>query len=148
MDLERLISVARGDEPADLVLNNGQVVDMICGEIYPTAIAVAEGHIAGLGEGYQGAEVVDLRGRYVCPGFIDAHVHMESSLVRPREFARAVVRCGVTTVVSNPHEIANVLGVEGIRFLLRHAARLHSLPWWRTLAYLLLVLPLVIWYYH
>ena len=119
MDLERLISVARGDEPADLVLNNGQVVDMICGEIYPTAIAVAEGHIAGLGEGYQGAEVVDLRGRYVCPGFIDAHVHMESSLVRPREFARAVVRCGVTTVVSNPHEIANVLGVEGIRFLLR-----------------------------
>jgi adenine deaminase len=119
MTLKRLISVACGKEPADLVLRNGQVVDIVSGEIYPTGIAVAEGHIVGFGEGYQGLEVADLGGRYVCPGFIDAHVHVESSLVCPREYARAVVQCGVTTIVSNPHEIANVLGVEGVRFMLR-----------------------------
>ncbi|MEA5114428.1 MAG: adenine deaminase [Geobacteraceae bacterium] len=123
MTLKRLISVARGKEPADLVLNNGRVVDMVSGDIYPTGIAVAEGLIAGLGDGYQGAEAVDLGGRYVCPGFIDAHVHVESSLVRPREFARALVKCGVTTIVSNPHEIANVLGVEGVRFMQRDACK-------------------------
>jgi len=121
MPLKRLISVARGKESADLVLHNGRVVDIISGEIYRTGIAVAEGYIVGLGEGYQGAAVVDLCGRYVCPGFIDAHVHVESSLVRPKEFARAVVQCGVTTIVSNPHEIANVLGVEGVRFMLHDA---------------------------
>lgn len=121
MDLERLISAARGDELADLVLRNGQLVDVLSGEVYPTSIAVAQGHIVGLGGGCRGATVVDMRGGYVCPGFIDAHVHMESSLVRPREFARAVVGCGVTTIVSNPHEIANVLGVEGIRFMLHDA---------------------------
>jgi adenine deaminase len=121
MGLERLISVARGEEPADLVLNNGWLVDVVSGEIYTAGIAVADGHIAGIGEGYRGAEIVDLQDRYVCPGFIDAHVHVESSLVCPREFARAVVPCGVTTIVSNPHEIANVLGVEGVRFMMRDA---------------------------
>jgi adenine deaminase len=121
MGLEHLIAVARGDEPADLVLTNGRVIDVVSGEIRETGIAVAEGKIAALGEGYRGRSVEDLGGRYVSPGFIDAHVHVESSLVRPREFARAVLPRGVTTVVSNPHEIANVLGVEGIRFMLRDA---------------------------
>jgi adenine deaminase len=118
MTLKRLISVAAGKEPADLVLHNGRMVDIVSGEIHPMGIAVAEGRIAGLGERYQGLEAVDLHGRYICPGFIDAHVHVESSLVRPREFARAAVRCGLTTIVSNPHEIANVMGIEGIRFML------------------------------
>lgn len=121
MALKRLISVAAGKEPADLVLHNGRVVDIVSGEIHQTGIAVAEGRIAGLGERYQGLETVDLHGRYICPGFIDAHVHVESSLVRPREFARAAVRCGLTTIVSNPHEIANVMGIEGIRFMLHDA---------------------------
>jgi len=121
MTLERLISVARGEDPADLVLNNGRIVDVVSGEIYTAGIAIAEGYIAGIGDGYRGVKGVDLRGRYVCPGFIDSHVHVESSLVRPREFARAVVPCGVTTIVSNPHEIANVLGVEGVRFMLGDA---------------------------
>jgi adenine deaminase len=121
MDLERLIAVARGDEPADLVLTDGRVVDVLSGELRRTSIAVAGGLIAGLGDGYRGRDTVDLRGRYVCPGFIDAHIHVESSLVRPREFARAVVPHGVTTVVTDPHEIANVLGVEGIRFMMRDA---------------------------
>jgi adenine deaminase len=119
MGLEHLIAVARGDEPADLVLTNGRVIDVVSEEIRETGIAVADGKIAALGDGYRGFAVEDLGGRYVSPGFIDAHVHVESSLVRPREFARAVVPRGVTTVVSNPHEIANVLGVEGIRFMLR-----------------------------
>ncbi|HKZ16934.1 MAG TPA: adenine deaminase [Geobacteraceae bacterium] len=117
MGIERVIAVARGDEPADLVLENGKVVDVVSGQIRPTGIAIADGLVAGLGEGYRGRTVVDLRGRYVCPGFIDAHVHVESSLARPREFARAVLPHGVTTAVSNPHEIANVLGIEGIRYM-------------------------------
>jgi len=119
MTLKRLISVACGKESADLVFQNGRLVDIISGEVYPTGIAVAEGYIAGLGEAYQGLETVDLGGGYVCPGFIDAHVHVESTFVRPREYARAVARCGLTTIVSNPHEIANVLGAEGVRFMLR-----------------------------
>lgn len=125
MDLERLIAVARGEEAADLVLTDGKVIDVVSGEVRRTSIAVAGGLIAGLGDGYRGREAVDLRGRYVSPGFIDAHVHVESSLVRPREFARAVVPHGVTTVVSNPHEIANVLGLEGIRFMMRDARNSH-----------------------
>jgi adenine deaminase len=117
MGIERVIAVARGDETADLVLENGNVVDVVSGDIRRTGIAVAEGLVAGLGEGYRGRTVVDLRGGYICPGFIDAHVHVESSLARPREFARAVLPHGVTTAVSNPHEIANVLGIDGIRFM-------------------------------
>ncbi len=118
MDLLRIVSVARGDEPADLLLTNARLVDVLSGEIRLTEIAIAEPAIAGIGTGYQGRAVVDVQGRYVCPGFIDAHVHLDSALVRPREFARAVVPRGVTTVVMNPHEIANVLGVAGIRFML------------------------------
>ncbi len=121
MGLEHLIAVARGDEPADLVLMNGRVIDVVSGEILETGIVIADGKIAALGDGYSGLAIEDLGGRYVSPGFIDAHVHVESSLIRPREFARAVVPHGVTTVVTNPHEIANVLGVEGIRFMLRDA---------------------------
>jgi adenine deaminase len=117
MSMERVIAVARGDEPADLVLENAKVVDVVSREIRPMGIAIADGLVAGLGEGYRGRTVVDLRGRYVCPGFIDAHVHVESSLARPREFAHAVLPHGVTTAVSNPHEIANVLGIEGIRYM-------------------------------
>jgi adenine deaminase len=119
--LSEMIAVARGDKPADLVLRNARLVDVLSGGICRTEIAFAGPLVIGLGEGYRGREEVDLEGRYVCPGYIDAHVHMESSLVRPREFARAVVPRGVTTVIANPHEIANVLGAEGIRFLLEDA---------------------------
>ncbi len=121
MSLEQRIAVARGDSPADLVLRGVRLVDVLSGEIYETEIVVAEGYIVALGAGYQAAHEVDLAGRYVCPGFIDAHVHIESSLCTPPEFARAVLRGGVTTVVTDPHEIANVLGLEGIRFMLERA---------------------------
>ncbi len=123
MDLQRLLAVARGAEPADLVLRNARLVNVLSGEVYPTGIAIAGGCIAGLGDRYQGRRTIDLEGRFVCPGFLDAHVHIESSLVPPAEFARAVVPRGVTTVITDPHEIANVLGLEGIRFMLRDAER-------------------------
>ncbi len=123
MDLPHLIAVARGGEPADLVLRNARLVDVLSSDIHTADIAVGGTAVAGIGRGYRGREEVDLRGRYVCPGFIDAHVHLESSLVRPREFARAAVPRGVTTVIADPHEIANVAGVAGVRFMLRDAAR-------------------------
>ncbi|MEW6720134.1 MAG: adenine deaminase [Thermodesulfobacteriota bacterium] len=103
------------------MLKNVRLVDVLSGKIETTDIAVAGGLIAGIGDGYGGRESVDLEGHYVCPGLIDAHVHVESALVRPREFARAVVSRGVTTAVTNPHEIANVLGIEGVRFMLADA---------------------------
>ncbi|HUP42547.1 MAG TPA: adenine deaminase, partial [Thermoanaerobaculia bacterium] len=122
MKREDLLAVARGDRPADTVLTGARLVNVFSGEILETEIALAGGRVAGVGAGYDGAERVDLGGRYVAPGLIDAHVHVESSLVRPAEFARAVVPRGVTTVVTDPHEIANVCGLEGIRFMLRDAA--------------------------
>jgi adenine deaminase len=122
MDLPTLLAVARGDSPADLVFTNGRVINVFSGEIESTDIAVAGGRIVGLGSGYTGREMIDLGGAYVSPGLIDAHVHIESSLCLPAEFARAVVPRGVTTVVADPHEIANVAGVPGIRFM-RDASR-------------------------
>ncbi len=121
MTLAERITAARGDSPAHLVLKNAQLVNVLSGEIYPTDIVIHGGYVVALGNGYDGQTVVDLKGRYVCPGFIDAHVHIESSLCTPPEFSRAVLARGVTTVVTDPHEIANVLGLEGIRFMLERA---------------------------
>jgi adenine deaminase len=101
-------------------MDNAKVVNVFTGEIEETHIAIVHSRIAGLGN-YQAREVVDLGGRYVCPGFIDAHAHIESAMVPPNEFARAVVPHGTTTVVTDPHEIANVLGLEGIRYMLEMA---------------------------
>jgi adenine deaminase len=116
---EELLAVARGDEPADTLLTDARLINVFTGEIELTEIAIAGGRVAGIGPGYEARERIDLGGRYVVPGLIDAHVHIESSLVRPAEFARAVVPRGVTTVVTDPHEIAHVLGLDGIRFMLR-----------------------------
>ena len=121
MDLSKIIRIARGAEPADLVLENGRLVNVLSGEIHTTDIAISGSRIVGLGTGYHGRVVTDMGGRYVCPGFIDAHVHIESALVPPRQFAQAVLPHGVTTAVTDPHEIANVLGIEGIRFMLGDA---------------------------
>ena len=117
MELAHFIEVARGDEPADLLLKNAKMVNVFTGEIQETHVALFDSRIVGLGE-YQAREVINLQGRYLCPGFIDAHVHIESAMVPPNEFARAVVPRGTTTVVADPHEIANVLGLEGIRYML------------------------------
>jgi adenine deaminase len=120
MELADLIEVARGDEPADVLLKNASVVNVFTGDIDETDIAIVHSRVVGLGD-YQAREVVDLGGRYVCPGFIDAHVHIESAMVPPNEFAAAVVPRGTTTVVTDPHEIASVLGLEGIRYMLEMA---------------------------
>ncbi|MCX6551222.1 MAG: adenine deaminase, partial [Acidobacteria bacterium] len=120
MDLKSLIRHANGDEPADLLLRNGRVVNVLSGEILPAHIAIAGETIVGFGD-YPARAEMDLGGSFVSPGFIDAHVHIESALVPPAEFARAVVPRGTTTVITDPHEIANVLGLEGIRFMFESA---------------------------
>ncbi len=123
MDPRRLLAAARGDEPTDLLLENVRLVNVLSGEIYETTIAVSGSRIAGLGRGYRAKKTIDLEGRFVAPGLIDAHVHIESSMVPPQAFARLVLPRGVTTVVADPHEIANVRGLEGIRFMLESARR-------------------------
>lgn len=117
MELSTLIQSARGNIPADLLLKNGRVINVFTGEVEEISVAISGSRIVGLGD-YDALKVTDVEGAYICPGFIDAHVHIESALVPPYEFARAVVPHGVTTVVVDPHEIANVLGNEGIRYML------------------------------
>ena len=116
MSLETLIAVARGEEPADLVLRNARLLNVFSGEIHPADIAIHDGRVVGLGE-YQARQAVDLEQRFVTPGLIDAHVHLEDAMVQPSEFARAVVPHGTTAVVCDPHEIANVLGLDGVRYM-------------------------------
>jgi len=117
MELAEIIKLARGEEKSDLLLRNTRVVNVFSHEIIETSIAIAGDRIVGLGD-YQARETVDLKELYVCPGFIDGHVHIESSMVTPPEFARAVVPHGTTSVVADPHEIADVLGIEGVRYML------------------------------
>ena len=112
-----IIDVAAGRCKADLVLKNATYVNVFSGELETRDIAVAEGLIVGLGS-YEGLEEVDMTGRIVCPGFLDAHIHLESSLVSPVEFARAVIPHGTTTVITDPHEITNVMGTDGIDYML------------------------------
>jgi adenine deaminase len=121
MDLATRLAVARGDQPADLLLTNLQLINLHTGEIYPSEIAIFGGMIVGVGPSYQAHQTLDLGGRYVAPGLIDAHVHIESSLCTPSEFANAVLPRGVTTVVTDPHEIANVMGLAGIDYMLQSA---------------------------
>lgn len=118
MSLETLIAAARGEEPVDLLLANAQLVNVLSGEIHPADIAIHDGRVVGLGNYPKARQVEDLGGRFVCPGFVDAHVHLESSMVQPAEFAKAVVPHGTTAVVCDPHEIANVLGLDGVRYIL------------------------------
>lgn len=120
MELRSLIRFARGEVPADLLLKNARLVDVLSGEIVSTDVAIVRSRVIGLGD-YEAEETLDLEGAYLAPGLIDAHVHIESSLVPPAEFARAVVPRGTTTVITDPHELANVLGLEGIRFMLESA---------------------------
>jgi adenine deaminase len=120
MSRAHLIAVARGDAPPDLVIEGARVFSAFTREWLEGDVGIAGGRIAGVGS-YEGGERIDARGKWLVPGFIDAHVHLESSKLIPREFARAVVPRGTTTVVSDPHEIANVAGVEGVRWLLEAA---------------------------
>ncbi|MDM8168924.1 adenine deaminase [Roseovarius sp.] len=115
-DLETRIAQGRGDEPADKVLRGGEVFDLVTGARVTGDVAICGDRIVGVGEDYEGREVVDVSGLVLVPGFIDTHLHIESSLVTPFEFDRCVAPRGVTTAICDPHEIANVIGVEGIRY--------------------------------
>ena len=115
----RIVHVAAGREPADLVLKNAAYVNVFSNQISTGDIAVAEGTIAGVGGPYRGARELDLAGGLVLPGLVDAHIHLESAMVSPGEFARAVLPHGATTVIADPHEIANVMGADGISYMLQ-----------------------------
>src|ERR671938_1853286 len=122
-DLARRLAVARGDEPADVVVRGGRVLSVFTREWLDVDVAIADGWIAGLGE-YEGRDELDASGRWVVPGFVDAHVHIESSKTLVDEFARLVLPFGTTAVVADPHEIANVLGTDGVHWLLDATAEL------------------------
>ena len=114
----RDLAAARGDEPADLVVKGGRVLSVFTREWLDADVAIVDGLVVGMGPGYEGRETVDAAGAWVAPGLIDAHMHIESSKLMVDEFARAVLACGTTTVVADPHELANVLGVRGVSWLL------------------------------
>ncbi|MFC1991194.1 adenine deaminase [Chloroflexota bacterium] len=119
-----LIQVARGELPADLVLANARIVNVFTGEITPGNLAIYDGRIAGVGDYHQAKEVLDLRGKYLAPGLIDGHTHLESSMLDVTQYARAVVPRGTTTIVTDLHEIANVCGLDGMKYVLDSAHRL------------------------
>jgi adenine deaminase len=126
--LSRRLAVARGDEPADLVVRGGRVFSVFTREWLDVDVAVVDGYVAGLGE-YEGEETLDAAGRFVVPGFIDAHMHLESSKLLVDEFARLVLPFGTTAVVADPHEIANVLGTDGVHWLLDVCGRIPLDVW-------------------
>src|ERR671925_1110481 len=122
-DLSRRLAVARGEEPADLVIRGAKVFSAFTREWLDGDLAIADGFVAGLGD-YEGHEVLELSGRYLVPGFIDAHMHLESSKLLVDEFARLVLPLGTTAVVADPHEIANVLGTDGVHWLADASAQI------------------------
>lgn len=123
MSLENLIAAARGTMPADLLIKNVLMVNLFSGEIVSTDIAIYEGKIIGFGD-YEAEEIIDGQGCYLAPGLIDGHIHLESSMLSPVEFARAVVPMGTTTVIADPHEIVNVMGMDGVKYILDACANL------------------------
>ena len=125
MKLQKLIAIARGDAPADLVFTNARVVNTFTGELEEANVAISCGKVAGVGDYGEGSQVVDLRGKFLAPGLIDGHFHLESSYLQASEFARAVVPHGTLGGVTDLHEIANVCGLEGLRSVLSCA---RSLP--------------------
>lgn len=122
-NLQHKLSIARGEQPAETLFKNARLVNVLSGEIYPANVAVDDGRVIGLGD-YQGKATIDLDGAYLAPSLIDGHFHVESSMLTTREFARAVVPHGTGVVVIDPHEYANVLGLDGIRYVLESSQHL------------------------
>ena len=120
MNLKEIIKAAHGEKRVDLLLTNAQIINVFGGEIINDAIAISNGIIVGYGQ-YDAENIIDLKGRYVAPGFIDGHVHIESSMTCISEFSKAVLVHGTTAVAADPHEIANVLGAVGIEYMLQSA---------------------------
>lgn len=119
--VRRRLAVARGDEPADLVLKGGRVLSVFTGEVFEADVAICGEHIAGLGS-YHAPRETDVRGHVLVPGLLDAHMHLESTKLMVDQFARAVLPHGTTTVFIDPHEVANVFGLRGVRALLESAS--------------------------
>ena len=119
--LIKLIDVAAGRKKADLVLKNAKIVDVFQAKILTGDIAISDGYIAGIGESYQGVEERNYTGKYVAPGFIEAHIHIESSYVSPEEFSRVFIPRGTTTILADPHEIVNVAGLKGLDYMVNAA---------------------------
>src|SRR5437763_11020134 len=122
-NLHQKLSIARGERPAELLFKNASLINVLSGEIHQTHVAVDDGRVIGLGN-YEGRNVIDLNGAYLAPSLIDGHFHVESSMLTMPEFARAVVPHGTGTVVIDPHEYANVLGLDGIRYVLESSKNL------------------------
>ncbi|MDQ0174909.1 adenine deaminase [Bacillus chungangensis] len=119
--MRNLIDTAQHISEADIVLKNGTIVDVFSLETYQADVAIHNGYIIGIGNYEQGSNCVDVSGKYIIPGLIDGHIHIESTMVTPSEFSRALFRHGITTVVTDPHEIANVAGIEGIKYVIEDA---------------------------
>ena len=126
--LKEQIAVASRRKKADLVLKNGRILNVFTEKLEEADVAIRNGYIAGIGT-YEGEQEVDLSGKIICPGFLDGHIHLESSMVAPEEFTRAVVPHGTTGVITDPHEIANVAGAEGIEYMLEATKRLPLKVW-------------------
>jgi len=124
MNLPDLIAVARGDRPADLVLKNASIINVFTSSIEESSVAVYNGRIAGIGDYTDAGEIIDLKGAYLSPGFINGHIHIESSMLHPAHYARTVVPHGVTSISTDLHEITNVSGLAGIRFVMNCARNL------------------------
>ncbi len=124
MNKERLIKVAKGEEKADLVIKNAKICDLFTHSVSEGSVAIAEGKIAAVGENYEGIEEIDAKGGYVMPSFVESHVHIESSMLAPYEYAKLCAIKGVTEVIADPHEIANVCGEDGLRFMIEDAKNL------------------------
>lgn len=120
MTREKFIDAALGREKAELVIKNARVVDVFCGKVTEASVAISDGVIVGVGD-YEGVAEYDAKGGYIMPGFIDSHVHIESSMVTPAEYARCVLPRGTTTAICDPHEIANVAGLDGILYMMESA---------------------------
>ena len=119
-ELKRLIGPAAGRVPSDTVIKNCRIVNVFSGEITEGDIALCGDQIAGIGD-YEGKEVIDAGGRYAAPGFIDSHIHIESSYVSPEEIGRLLVPHGGTTIIADPHEIVNVCGIRGLDYMMEAA---------------------------
>ena len=122
MEIEKIIKAAKGEEIADIVIKNANIINVLSGDIHRGDVAVVNGKIIGIGNDYKGKEEIDINGSYLSPSFLDGHVHLESAMISPYEYAKAVIPSGTTTVIADPHEISNVLGLQGISFM-REATR-------------------------
>ena len=122
--LYRRVQTASGEKKAQLVLKSAGVLNVFTEELESADVAISDGYIVGVGQGYEGEQEIELPGMIICPGFLDGHIHLESSMVVPVEFERAVLPHGTTGVVTDPHEIANVAGTEGIDYILEETGNL------------------------